>query len=554
MPAENSYVHVMELLLPPLNSGLLLGGLVLFIYLAVAYRSKLYTAIALLGATAFLFVASDAVIAFWGNWKGGTTVGVEFLRLQQVIGAFFLFTLPHLLGHLLKLGTGWKRLNRVIAISGLGLAAAIAVIAYCAPDLFIAVGSKAYSTVSGRITYLSDREGIVYQVRDLLIGLVVLYALGSIAVDLVRHKRFDLLFISFGILAAVAGAALDILAVWNGGYFGLFADQNFTRFSVGLTVLLLALMSGVVREFVLLSREVHRANERLKLSERKNRILAQGTKDCILSLTDDYTILNANKQALQQLHLRQENLAATNFLDLIASDMGSAPFLINLLKEKIEALKAGGETVFMKLKLKGFLPTESRSYNVSFEYVETEEGNEIIATASQPQADTYLKYIQAESGRFVIDNFLLTVEEISNRLATSLPKFVNDDGVKKMHMGLREMLLNALEHGNLSITSQEKNQALMEDRYFQFMHSRQQMPEHRDKKITVEYSVSQAKAVYRITDQGDGFDSRSFLATLKQAQENLNLQGRGILMALGTFDKITYNDKGNCVTLVKHFT
>jgi PAS domain-containing protein len=554
VPVPNNFVSALEVLLPPLNSGLLLGGFVLFTYLAIAYKSGLYAAIALLGFTAFVFVASDTVNAVWGVWLGNMAIGAQFHRLTQTVGAYFLFALPFLLVYLLKLGDRWKQVNFRIALVGLGLAVVFTVVAYAFPDLYISMKQKVYSEIPGRVTFLWGREGIVYQIRDGLIGLVVVYSLVCILADMIRNKRRDLLPFFFGVLAAIGGAAIDMIAVWRGmKYFLLFPNDNFTRFAVGLTLLVLALMSGVVREFIRLSKEVHKAHERIKLSERKNRILAQGTKDCILSLNDDYSFLNANKQAFKQLHLSKESLEKTNFLDLVSSDSGSAPFLLNVIKERLAALKRTKESVAMKLRLRCSLPTESRSYNVSFDCVDTEEGNEIIVTASQPHEETYLKYVQAESGKYVIDNYLLTVEEVSNKLVSSLAKFTHADGVKQVQFGLREMLINALEHGNLNIKSEEKNRALMEDRYFQFLSSRQNMPEHKDKKITVEYSVSPAKAVYRITDQGKGFDCHSLLKEVQGAGENLNLQGRGILMALRSFDKISYNERGNSVTLVKNF-
>ena len=554
MPVQSNLVTVMELLLPPVNSGLLLAGLLLFTYLAVQYKSKLYFAIACLGLTAFAFVASDTVNTFWGDWQGNMAVGVQAHRLTHLVGAYFLFSLPFLLAHLLKLNKAWKRVNFIIAISGLGVALAFTVIAYAFPDLFISMVPKPYSEIAGKITYRWGREGVLYQVRDVLIGLVVVYSLVCVITDLIMHRRKDLLPVFFGLVVAIGSAVFDMAAVWRGvKYFGLFPDDNFTRFAVGLTILLLSCMAGVVREFIRLSKEVHKAHERIKLSERKNRILAQGTKDCILSLNDDYYFLNANQQALTQLHLNRETLEKTSFFDLVSSESGSAPFLINFIKEKLADLKRTKKSVAMKLRFKCFLPTETRSYNVNFAYVETEEGNEIICTASLPQEETYLKYVQAESGKFVIDNYLLTVEEVSNRLVSSLAKFTHADGVKQVQFGLREMLINALEHGNLNIKSEEKNQALIEDRYFQFLSGRQSHPEYRDKKIIVEYSVSPAKAVYRITDQGDGFDCRTFLKELQAVRENINMQGRGIMMALKSFDKISYNEKGNCVTLVKNF-
>ncbi|MBN2351440.1 MAG: ATP-binding protein [Spirochaetales bacterium] len=554
MPVTTSYVSILELLLPPLHSGLLLGGLLLFGFLAVKYRSRLYAAIALLGLTAFLFVLADTAIAYWGSWLGSLEIGKQCHRLQQIVGAYFLFTLPYLLVHLLSLNKKWKRVNLIIALAGLAVAVGFTVIAFLSPDLYIMMGDKPYSEVFGRVTFLWGREGTLYPIRDLLIGLVVLYSVVCIAIDMIRHKRRDLIFVSLGILAAIGGAAIDMIAVWRGTqYFGLFPDQYFTRFSTGLTLLVVALMAGVVREFVRLSQEVHRAHERIKLSERKNRILAQGTRDCICSLNDELYFINANGQALKQLPLRADNLTRTNFEDVVSTGDGSTPFLMNYVREKLETLKKTKEPVFMKLRLKCFLPTESKRYNVAFEYVETEEGNEIIVTASLPQEEACLKYVQAESGRFVIDNYLLAVEEICNRICSPLPKFTHADTVKEIQVGLREIVLNALEHGNLGITSEEKNQALMEDAYFQFLSRRQNMPEYKDRKITVEYSVSTAKAVYRISDEGKGFDHHSFLKELAEQKENLNLQGRGIFMALNSFDKVSYGDRGNVVTLVKNF-
>ncbi|HQO23632.1 MAG TPA: ATP-binding protein, partial [Spirochaetota bacterium] len=58
--------------------------------------------------------------------------------------------------------------------------------------------------------------------------------------------------------------------------------------------------------------------------------------------------------------------------------------------------------------------------------------------------------------------------------------------------------------------------------------------------------------VFEVEDEGNGFDHRKISAAVRnniiQTDEN---RGKGITMAYGIFDEISYNEKGNKVTLTK---
>jgi anti-sigma regulatory factor (Ser/Thr protein kinase) len=85
------------------------------------------------------------------------------------------------------------------------------------------------------------------------------------------------------------------------------------------------------------------------------------------------------------------------------------------------------------------------------------------------------------------------------------------------------------------------------------VNERQNNPENRDKRVRIEYLISQSKAVYKITDQGKGFNHRKFLAASNDETGDVALaHGRGIAMVKNIFDEVKYNFRGNQVLLVKH--
>ena len=122
-----------------------------------------------------------------------------------------------------------------------------------------------------------------------------------------------------------------------------------------------------------------------------------------------------------------------------------------------------------------------------------------------------------------------------------------------IRIGLREIILNSIEHGNLNISFDEKTEAILSDRYFDFINERQRHPDFREKRVRIEYMISPEKAVYKITDQGKGFNHRKYLSVISDETAELGLMhGRGIAMVKSIFDEVRYNSKGNQVLLVKN--
>ncbi len=555
MPENTVPLSILQLLIPAVCTGLLLGGLLLFLYLALQYKSRLYGAISIFGFTALLFVVSETIIIVWGAWLANRPLGLQFHRVENLAALLFLFSFPFLMTQLLRLNKFWNRINYLISLIGLGAVAVIGTLAFTNPDLFISMSKHTteYLRTGAQADFPRGREGILYLVRDILAGLLILYGAVCVAIDIIKYKRRELIPVAAGLFFAILGAGLDILYTHFHIYFDPLPAETFSRFSLGLTIMVLMLMSGITRRFIQFSKEIEKANDKIVLSEKKYKILAEGTRDCIFSLDTKYNFIHANNQALRQLNLEHKNLTRTNFFDILHAENNNKEFLKSFITDKLETLKKTREPVSFKARLKTFLATEPKTYHLSFNYLTKEEADEIIGKAVLIQEDIFLKFIQAESGRFAIDNYLLTIEEISNRLVSYLPKFIHENGVREIRMGLREMLINAVEHGNLNISYEEKSQAIAEDNYFLFIRNRQNQPEHRHKRIIVEYSLSPAKVVFRITDQGKGFDFKKSYLQAQDTPAEMQAHGRGLVMAMGVFDKVQYNPAGNRVTLIKEF-
>jgi len=117
---------------------------------------------------------------------------------------------------------------------------------------------------------------------------------------------------------------------------------------------------------------------------------------------------------------------------------------------------------------------------------------------------------------------------------------------KRAVIGLSELLINALEHGNLGITYEEKTALIEARRWTAEVEHRQQLPENLAKHVKVSFSRTPSRARFRIEDAGAGFNWKEYLTPNPERQ--FDSHGRGILLAKWeVFDAISYRGTGNCV-------
>jgi len=115
---------------------------------------------------------------------------------------------------------------------------------------------------------------------------------------------------------------------------------------------------------------------------------------------------------------------------------------------------------------------------------------------------------------------------------------------RKVVTGLSELLVNAIEHGNLGITYDEKTEFLKNDSLYEEVDRRLELDSNANKTVKIEYAKIDSEIVFQITDCGDGFDFNKYINI--DLSKVFDSHGRGIAMAkLLSFSEITYHGKGN---------
>lgn len=135
---------------------------------------------------------------------------------------------------------------------------------------------------------------------------------------------------------------------------------------------------------------------------------------------------------------------------------------------------------------------------------------------------------------------LLECHELANLLSRVCPH------PAQVVPGLSELLINALEHGNLGITYQDKTELLDGNRWKGEITRRQQLPENRDKWVQVRVQRLEHCIRFEIQDQGPGFDWRAYV--VPSPSRVFDNHGRGIFMAkMDSFDRVEYPGNGSRV-------
>ena len=171
----------------------------------------------------------------------------------------------------------------------------------------------------------------------------------------------------------------------------------------------------------------------------------------------------------------------------------------------------------------------------------------VVATAARDRA-TY-RQLQTVSRRSEMATGLLrsatfrlkTIEEARD-VGTLVAGLCPDPG--NTVIGLTELIVNAIEHGNLGITYEEKSELNGINRWMEELERRAAMPQNAAKFVEVAYERDDHQIRITIRDQGTGFDWRPYLEP--DPTRVFDTHGRGITIARRlSFDDLEYRDPGN---------
>ncbi|QID19015.1 response regulator [Nitrogeniibacter mangrovi] len=116
-------------------------------------------------------------------------------------------------------------------------------------------------------------------------------------------------------------------------------------------------------------------------------------------------------------------------------------------------------------------------------------------------------------------------------------------------LGLSELLINAVEHGNLAIDFAEKSRLREEGRWEAEVERRLALPQYAGRRAHLSVVAREDAWIFEIEDDGDGFDWHNYLELAPERAFAPN--GRGIALARQlAFSELEFQGKGNCVKAV----
>jgi FixJ family two-component response regulator len=158
--------------------------------------------------------------------------------------------------------------------------------------------------------------------------------------------------------------------------------------------------------------------------------------------------------------------------------------------------------------------------------------------------------IRERTWDYRLGNDLTAVPLFVDVLLRQADATVDPRSASELSVALRELIINAIEHGNLELTYADKSRALEAGNLVQLVEERRGRSDLAKRKTTVWVKRAENTLSVRIRDEGPGFDWQS-LPDPTDPTYLLAEHGRGVLLARMAVDELTFNDAGNEVSLVK---
>ena len=182
--------------------------------------------------------------------------------------------------------------------------------------------------------------------------------------------------------------------------------------------------------------------------------------------------------------------------------------------------------------------------------VETVEQVLEVAVAQRSQKRILLCLVDDRT-QFVIDNDLALIASLVSFFREAMERVEFASGFARTHVGMSimEAVTNAITHGNLGLSAELRLAGV--DKYYEEVERRQTLSPYSGRRITVTAKLSPRRVEFVVEDEGDGFNPDELPDPT--APENMEgVFGRGLLLIRTFMDDVSFNDKGNRITMVKN--
>lgn len=120
---------------------------------------------------------------------------------------------------------------------------------------------------------------------------------------------------------------------------------------------------------------------------------------------------------------------------------------------------------------------------------------------------------------------------------------------ERVLLGIHEIIINAVEHGNLGISYYEKSDLIESGRWMEEVEERLTQEHFMYKEVEIEFLIDNSEIKLRVKDQGEGFNWNEYMEI--SGVRARDKHGRGIALSKElSFDRLHYMGCGNEVNCV----
>ena len=191
-------------------------------------------------------------------------------------------------------------------------------------------------------------------------------------------------------------------------------------------------------------------------------------------------------------------------------------------------------------------------HNLSRDLVDTVKS---VLSVSRARRETraMLDSMTRLDSQFVLDNSTAGLDALIGYLKEQLRQIglFGERDILRVGTAVYEALNNAVEHGNLELSSSDRDEEGTS--YRRFVEERARCAPYRNRHVYLSVALTRGEAQITVRDDGGGFDPR--LLPDPSNPENVGrVNGRGLFLIRTFMDDVRFNESGNEITMVKRRT
>lgn len=152
--------------------------------------------------------------------------------------------------------------------------------------------------------------------------------------------------------------------------------------------------------------------------------------------------------------------------------------------------------------------------------------------------------------KYILENKLEDITPLIEEICSEVKKYIPNNELDLFAAALYEVIMNAIEHGNLHILYETKKEWLKKNIYNKKLKELLKTDKAKETNVEITLKIEETIISINVKDKGDGFNPKQEAKKINNdgfARES----GRGIMMIKSYFDEVKFNKKGNAITLIK---